>query len=302
MKHLFITGIMRSGTTGISNFLNAQKNITIYRDYPNFLRRIPAKYFQVDTLDEVKKNVLISNLKAEYMSLLRKNIDIHPKDFENIFGLYKILLLSIGNQTDKIIGHKLTESLNILERFIRHDSFLGIYMLRDVRDVILSTKNRFFSYSVVSMIIKWKKEIEKIISLKKKYPNFMIIKYEDFVLKNIKKELSHFLQLEIDWNIKKFKDRNGFTNWAGNTSYAVYDKKEISKGLYTKSINNWHKEIDKDPDLQLAECLSKKELKAFGYELSNIDYNKLNFLKYKSKYHSKQYLQQLKSFLKKLGL
>ncbi len=291
MKYLFITGLRRSGTTAVANFLNSQEEITVYRDYLNFLRQIPMLY-KIEDLER-RKNILLRNAKSEIQSIVGITPELrYEKDYK-IYDIYKDCLDPIKEKGDVMIGHKITESLPIAKLFLEEDNFKCIYVLRDVRDVIGSAKNYILDYDIVKQVKLWKDEILEINNLSNKN-NFLVIKYDDFVKQSNKKEIEQFIQQKINWNIKEFKDRKS-PEWVGNTSYSEYENKDL-KGIYSKSLQKWPSKINNDEDIQYAEYICRTELLDLGYELSNIQYSffeklKFNFRKRSS--HSKQILKDL---------
>ncbi len=300
MNYLFISGLQRSGTTALANFLNSQENITVYRDFLVFLLRVPLNSLELERpLSEREKNLFISNAKAEATSAGLTSFMIRPEKINTVIDFYCQTLDLIANEKGKIVGHKITESLDILKKFLGYKSIFGIYIIRDIRDVLLSSKNRFFNYNAATVIIKWKKDLKALIKLEKSLKqNLLIIKYEDFIQKKINDDLSNFLNIKLNWNIETLRDQNK-KDWIGNTSFSKYYKTEL-KGLHIKSLFKWKDFIDTDSDLLFGEFICKKFLKNYDYELSNSKLSLNQKIRFYFKYFNRLILFKLYNFSKKI--
>jgi hypothetical protein len=99
MNSVIITGQKRSGTTFLANFLNAQRHIMIYRDFLRSIvtvsRTLEIRSFR-ENLSEWEKDVLLSNLKAEFLSIGKSGRSISEKnEFKDVYTLFKKLLSNL---------------------------------------------------------------------------------------------------------------------------------------------------------------------------------------------------------------
>lgn len=258
---------MRSGTTILANFLNSQKGITIYRD---FLVTLRDKHLTIPVEDSFKTNsareeLLLSIIKeAEKIDI---NLNLNKDYVINLVDIYKSCLDQIAHPKDKIVGNKCTQSLFILEKLLPYTNIYSIYIVRDIRDVVISTKQRNTNISrkevdPTNQFRQWKKEIATASLLQKKYPDrFLMIKYEDFIQKRINKQLEVFLGQPLDWGIKKFKDRSGET-FIHNSSFNDFHH---SKGLSQNSISRWKKQTQDKSLVLSAQKSCWTELVNLGY-------------------------------------
>ncbi|USK72951.1 sulfotransferase [Peribacillus frigoritolerans] len=266
MKYLYITGLMRSGTTVLANFLNTQGKITIYRDYVNTLRQALTSNPNLEYFDNIQeKNIVIEKMRTEALDQLKLNLSINPQQIKNIYDLYKSAIDPIASPEDVIIGNKSTQSLFVLEKLLKNKDVLGLYIIRDVRDVLLSSRKRSERLIDADVINNWNTDINKVEQLKKKYPDrFLVIRYEDFVQMKANRILGDFLGVFLNWEIQVFKDRSGqlFRN---NSSYTNI-KKQKTIGFHLQSIGNWRKLKDEELiSIRKVEDICKNGLEKYRY-------------------------------------
>ncbi|WP_181348846.1 sulfotransferase [Thalassobacillus sp. CUG 92003] len=263
MKYLYISGLMRSGTTIVANFLNTQDHVTIYRD---FLISLRNQKIDKSVLTEGEKSNLITGLQKEFdnFSLLPR---VNYSDSNQLIDIYKASLRAISSPNDIIVGNKCTQSLFALEPLMTDPDVLGLYVVRDIRDVLLSTKQRYLNQSsfresiMTKQCNQWKTEVNHAMRLQKKYPDsFYILKYEDFVQNSVSKELADFLNCKLDWSLKTYKDREG-EEFLQNSSF----NNTFSGGLSTSAIGRWKKDTENSAYLREAERVCKREMKQLGY-------------------------------------
>lgn len=264
MRYLYITGLMRSGTTIVANFLNTQKDITIYRD---FLVPLRNQAMRKSYNTNLEKKELIHALKKEAENI-NINLGLNPSKVKNVTEIYKLCLHAIISPHDRIVGNKCTQSLSVLKKLITDGDIYGLYVIRDIRDVILSTKARYIKLSrfkeedMTKQCYRWKKEVKEAMKLKRKYPDsFHIIKYEEFVQKKANKPLEQFLGHQLDWNIKTFKERHG-DKFIHNSSFKNLNK---ASGLSTYGVGRWKTEKKDIKYITEAESICRKELVRLGY-------------------------------------
>jgi hypothetical protein len=177
---------------------------------------------------------------------------------------------------------------------------MGIYIRRDIRSVIHSGKNRFFDYDTDAQIALWKREVAEAEFLQKKYKNFHVVHYEDFVIGKNREELSRFLGQNIKWDIEALKDRNNTREqWLGNTSFGHVEAKQLT-GIYMASVCKWGEEIQHDEDLQYADHVCRDLLDpANGGQMT---YPFAKRLKFYLRHCRWTYSTALRGLIKRLGI
>ncbi len=267
MKKILVTGYMRSGTTLLANFLNCQEECLVYRD---FLRSIfiTSRHLRITSflseLTDRQKNVLLSELKAEAGLLGSKMMDDIGKDFSNLKELYDRAIYAIkGNNDIEIVGSKVTVVGDWLLKTIEETDINVIYIYRDIRDVLLSAKNRFAKYNLMKIMIDLQKDLECALNIKSE--KLLLIKYEDLVLDtdSVTKQLSDFLGVNISKSISVAKDRE--TDWVDNSAFHDLDRVFDAKACY-----RWKKD-QKSREVKYCEILMARFTERLGYNRMSTD-------------------------------
>lgn len=266
VNKLLISGEMRSGTTMIANFLNCQKNITVYRDFLHIERLAKAiGMFSLSTPLSIKqKTQLIYRFNYIDSATLGIIVPINPEDFSNIGEFYNAVLKYVGDKNDQCVGHKSTRVYQIVPELLRYNEELKvIYMIRDPRDVIISASKKFAGENVYDHIKKWKKGVDLLDGLMKNYQERIhLIRFEDLLV-NTESELGrlakflHIHELAIPKNLCDYGE-----NWIDNSSYG--DLKQL---FDPRAVNRW-----KDKPFRInkpIEILCKTEMKRYHYECCN---------------------------------
>jgi hypothetical protein len=273
MKKILITGPTRTGTTLIANFLNAQEGCVIYRDFLGSifegLNRLQIKRFN-SVLDEKGKNIILANLKPEFWNCgLTKINDLTTADFSTLGELYDIALNSLQTEGCHVVGHKITRQEKFLTSLLNETDISVIYTLRDLRDVILSSKNRFYDFDLYQVCSGWKDSVNIAGELANSYPDrFYVLCFEDFVNDAAKQcaRLSDFLGVDIRSNIKTFKDRD--MDWRDNSAFH-----DLDIGVSSKASYRWKNHLS-DEDVIFANYIFGDTLQQFGYEVFGLNLRK----------------------------
>ncbi len=288
MKKIIISGQRRSGTTFLSNLLNSQSNCSIYYDTFRSLFT-DAKKLRIkdinETLFSFQKNILVSGIEAEALSL---GLDIKAdRQFLNSwYDIFSYSLMSIGKSDDKMIGLKITSeyfySIQLLEHGIKF-----IYLVRDPRDVLLSSKNRFSNYNIQSFIRYWKTGYKKIMNLQN-HKNVLMLRYEDLISQNQEtiNSLNSFLGLNLNTNLQELKARKD-SKYIDNSSFG-----DVKKIFDPAPIYRWKKNLN-IPEVKLASLICRKEIAHLNYEQQKVG-NFVSIIKYFLAYN----LGSIKNFFK----
>ena len=201
MQPLFITGEKRSGTSFLANLLNTQAQAVVFADTLGSLF-LAAKQLDIrdlrHPLTSREKNVLISNIIAEGRS---RNVDFSTIQRDECSALYDIFLAALriikGNSGASVVGVKCTQEREMARKLL-HEGSKVIYCVRDPRDVVYSSKNRFAQHNLFATAEQWLEGFQFIESMKGK-ENFLLVKYEELILKKNKvaTEISAELRPEL---------------------------------------------------------------------------------------------------------
>jgi hypothetical protein len=157
----------------------------------------------------------------------------------------------------KIIGTKVTVLGDWLKLLVEETDIYILYIYRDIRDVLLSAKNRFARYDVTNFIIRYKSDINSALSLQSN--RLFLLKYEDFILDTdtVVKQLSEFLGIDINRDIEIAKDRN--TDWLDNSAFH-----DITQLFDENACYRWRK-YRESKEVKYSEILASDMMKRLGY-------------------------------------
>ncbi|NHK32401.1 MAG: sulfotransferase [Asgard group archaeon] len=265
LTKVLITGPMRSGTTFLANFINANQNCMLYRDTLTALFRISPllRINDVNTiLDERKKNILLTRIKAELANLGMSTFkNLTSNDFKNLKDLLNLFFEKLAQKNTKLVGIKVTEASDWCESLLEHTDIKIIHLVRDFRDILLSSKNTFVEFNKHVTSRKLKKSLNRILSIENS--RFCYVRFEDLLInpEQTISTLSDFLGVKLDYKVDSLKDRgNEDLDWEGNSSFH-----DIKKTFDTKAAYRWRSKKD-DPLVKYASVVLKKILKKFSYE------------------------------------
>jgi len=230
MKRILVTGFMRCGTTFVANLINSQKQCMIYQDFMHTLFR-SSTALGIDSflvaLNDRQKNVLLSELKAESWAFGSNVMDSLTLDFSTLRQLYyNALELMQRASKSEVVGTKVTCTHHWHSRLINETDISIIYVYRDPRDVMLSSKNRFTWYNLSKFIVDYSRDLESAFRIDSR--RFLRLRFEDLITDTDRQiaSLSDFLGAQITTEIEALSDK-GF-EWSNNSSFhditTLFDK------------------------------------------------------------------------------
>jgi Sulfotransferase domain len=262
-QRLLVTGEMRSGTTFVANLLNSQVEAKVYADMlvTLFMEGHELNINDIKLpLDSQKKNILISNVIPEGMR--------EEMDFEGInrtldlswLDIFNYCLTQIkGSDSPKIVGIKRTREEKYLKQLL-DDGVMVVYCVRDPRDVVISSKNRFSAHRTNTYIGKWSNSVNNAIGLNR-YSNFFLLKYEDLILNTdeVAGKLEEFLGIEIKTDLKElsFGSRLKYQN---NSSFG-----DVKKLFDSSAVYRW-KKLEDQSEAQFCAHHLAEYISELGYE------------------------------------
>lgn len=148
---VLLTGTQRSGTTFLANYLKAQKECVFLRD--SFMAIFRAgqgiKSF-TEVLPIRTRNIVLFHLKSE---MVAKSVDklnnLKVFQFTTLEELFNLAMELLINEDTKVFGVKITEEEGWFEALLKETDMKMIYLIRDLRDVLLSSVNAFPGCDIV---------------------------------------------------------------------------------------------------------------------------------------------------------
>lgn len=217
----------------------------------NYLANIPQtnKYYLLFSMSH-GIDVLKTANEVKYQ------LDVDPKNFNNMKELYYLLLDSIADKDDLVVGNKVTSCELNIENITKQTDIKIIYIHRDARDVVLSAARKF-KRPIDEYIQAWNNAMNIVIAIKN--PNFLCIKFEDLICKDekVKKKIEEFLGATINFEIEGLKAYDN--KWMANSSF------EDVNSLFDKNVAyRWKK--NKTWDVEKIYSFCKDSLIALGYD------------------------------------
>jgi len=286
VKKILVTGFMRSGTTFLANLLNSQEKCMVYQDFLHTLFRTSTA-LGIDSfllpLDDRQRNVLLSELKAESWAFGSNLMDSLSPGFHNLRELYyNALELMRSANNSEIVGTKVTCTSRWHSRLIDETDIGVIYIYRDPRDVMLSSKNRFAWYDLYTFILDYRKDVESAFRIDSH--RLLRLRFEDLITDTDRQigALSEFLGVEITTGFEVFEDK-GFA-WSDNSSFH-----NITKPFDRRVCYRW-KTRQQSKEVKSCEIVMSSLIRMMGYEIGQ-SYNPLDYLLT----HKSLYLRRLKN-------
>lgn len=265
---LLVTGFMRSGTSLLANFLNAQPDIILLRDRFISLFRdaadLPHPMDFLQPLEPEFKAKLIRSIDSNLETILSAktfeseqqqqqirqmfHIDLSAVDFNNYAELLQYLLSQSASRPVRYVGTKVTLCEHNAGKFIEQCQGKVIAIVRHPYQVISSlvSKNFYdglYAEKALQNIKGWKRGIARVKQLQDN-AEFHWLRYEDLIQSpEIElQRLSEFLQLPLQQNVTQLMDYG--QPWRGNSSFEqsmnLFDSSSLKRpALISEEIKNF---------------------------------------------------------------
>jgi hypothetical protein len=281
---IMVSAAMRSGSTLVSNILNAHRDLLIFENF-HFQR------FIYQDGKKLTKNLLKFkvyemrdrlNLRYNYKINADKVINNVIKKGINYKNLYDELIndQAVINKV-KIVGEDSALNWRFLDQFCKfYSNAKIIHLIRDPRSIFASWKKATYQkndywgclFNVIDCMnyaINYQKKLKK--------KNYMVIKFED-ILSNpeyFAKKICNFLNIKFEKNmIKPKKWSSLFIGKNASLGWSSIEKKNMD-GFYKNRIDAW-KNILTDEEINTIQVLMNKNMKQWGYNIYKIKNKKMN--------------------------
>lgn len=181
--HLLILGRPRSGTTLLTEVLDAQDDVTVRNDFlaGPLIQAKPMGGFDV-ALTQRQRDIALSMAKWN-LRFGGLHLDVTPQSFSTLGELYRCSLEAIALPGDSVTGHKVTMDTEPLPLVLTQTDVRCIYVIRDIRDVVLSASHwatAFVEPRFETSVEKWRRDINAASALRD-HPRLVVLRYEDLV-------------------------------------------------------------------------------------------------------------------------
>jgi hypothetical protein len=252
---VFLCGFPSSGTDLLKNVLNAHPDVSIAGEFP-FLATLAAKYRPRVAGNSV--NALIQDLKKldVYHNFDNSTVTLSPAQQEySVADIYSLMLNADekrwkGNKTPQN-----TENIGKLKSLFPNSKF--ILIVRDVRDVALSWKNKWGKDQLLCAS-KWDLRMQRGRTLLEEFASdHLIIKYESLLdeFESTARAICSFLQIEFHPNMLEYDK---------HISETIEGKLNYGKPLLINNHGKWRNEMRASTARRIEE-VAYRSLKSFGY-------------------------------------
>jgi hypothetical protein len=244
LTKLLITGERRSGTTLFANLMDAQKGVSVYRDFLHIerIRKSVGAHSLCSFLEKRQKERVISYFGSTLTTeRLDSGLELKESDFDNLVDFYCHVLQGVARPGDSVVGHKTTRAHGVIYQLLRLVPNLKvIYVVRDPRDVTISALRRFPRESWFEHIQNWRESytmVRKLAQKSEMSSNIMILRYEDLILHSD----TVLFQVAVFLGCSAFTVPNAITDygqeWQDNSSF-----NDLTRILDTTPIGRWERE------------------------------------------------------------
>jgi hypothetical protein len=274
LNSVFIVGMPRSGTTLLSNLLNATNQIYFGEETHFFevLKKWTVSNRSIDFLDFFLNNKRDTNKHLKYLRLSEKNKEYIFKKRDEInanpYFLLEVICSLKRNENISIIwGEKTPTHFLFLDEI--YDNYKGvkvIQIVRDPRDVYLSqVKIDWGIKNPLTFASLYKKSVRGL-KLNLKSSNYLYLKFED-LLSNPSKEMKtvcEFLSINYSKDIlQKFSSSENMNFDLKLENWKINNSNEFNQNNFGKWKN--HKD---DIEIKFISQLLNEELNYFEYDCS----------------------------------
>ena len=275
IPRIYVSAAMRSGSTLVSNILNAHKDILILENFhfQRFIYKGGEKLTKNLIKFRIKEMALRLGLRYNYnvnsdyviKRLLKKNLTYKNMYDELINDQKKINNLNIVGE-DSALNWRFIEKFN---KFYKNAKV--IHLIRDPRSIFASWKKATYQkidywgcmFNCLDNM-NYAEYYYKSLSPKK----YMVVKFED-ILDDPRlhaKRFCKFLNIKFTENMVRpelwesiFKNKNANLGWSS------IEKKKMS-GFYKNRINSWKRYLN-DEEIFVVQTLLKKQMLRWNYKI-----------------------------------
>lgn len=231
---LVITGQMRSGTTLLANFLNTHKDAMVYRDFLVTPFRV-GRRLGVGSLDEPlgerERNVLVANVKAEAQAIGWPGLEAIDSGCKDLAGLFRQCLAAMhASSGASLAGVKVTGAISWVPDILHKTDARVVLVVRDPRDVLLSSRNRFADYRPSRIMHEW--VATAALTTSTRHDRLFVMRYEDLLLETDRtlRRLERFLGRRLGTVKAPLVDRDH--PWISNSSFHDVDELFDARAAY----------------------------------------------------------------------
>jgi hypothetical protein len=261
-RQVLVMGRPRTGTTLVANLLNSQPAFTVLSDLLSTpLMEGHRRGGFVHPLSAIERNRCLFAVKWELRATDRR-LCLAPHGFRTLEELYSQALSALGQPADRVVGHKIAGLEQVLPRVLEQTDVHCIYVVRDVRDVVLSQWN-VSPRGITLFVYAWKQGVRIARSLSA-HPRLVLLRYEDLVadpaaaIRPVEALLGQPLRTDLD------ELRHDTAPWIENSAFH-----DVERVFDPRPVGRWRRAPD-HPLVLHAAWACAAELEQLGYEAPDL--------------------------------
>jgi len=285
---IYIVGTMRTGSSVITNMLNAHSEIMVLGECIHFFRFI-YKYYEPLNRKNIER--MLKEMHARVYWRYKLNVDVEEilNDIDssgyNYRAIYEAIMRFYLKKLGKVIaGEDVALHWTEIPEFLRlFPEAKIIQICRDPRSIVASWgKSSYQKIDYLITIFNCIDNFDKCSYYSKFLPkeNYLFVRYEDSILtpEKVARRICDFIGVGFEpLMIQPEKWDDIFDGVYVKRGWSSHTGKK-HKGFDSSRIDMW-KESLKDWELCLCEWLAKDRMEKFGYELSGRKFDVNTILK-----------------------
>jgi hypothetical protein len=288
MRHAFVCGYSRSGTTLLGTILDSHPSISMgYELMPvglpplpeaiDHLRRAiategapPAATLRADPITAGRGPFALHAGWAlvgprQLLRLLEQQVAAGTTDARTLQGQARLAMAVVERKREKegtaVTGYKVqTSRFGVFRRLFPDSGFVAI--VRDPRDVIASQMGRGFERSLEKMATHWRDYYRRFQLLSRLHPRHtVVVRYEDLVTDPEPEYARIFgmLGLEYGDEVRRYWESKASIHRTRHNNAPA-----VGKDLFTSSLGRWRKDLDA-AQVATIERVCGRLMKRLGY-------------------------------------
>jgi hypothetical protein len=282
-KHVFVSGLSRSGTTLLQLVLSAHPMVTITPEQ-NFIQ----EFFKTNPVPD---RVLSEAQLAKMIEMMREDIKLNTWPGFNLDGFLATLpdqeytiaqildalfvhFADLSSRGTHYLGNKkglYLAGYGPLTKQVFPDAKF-IYIVRDPRDTIRSIVANIAYRSLTDEAIRCTEATHQIAEMETRYPgDVLTVRYEDLVTdpKAVCQTLCKFLAIPFDEQMLRFYELNRDGSMLIGVTREIHPN--TSSPFNPELVGQWKKQNSFTPNqLRTIESFAYPYMKRFGYELEEV--------------------------------
>ena len=262
-RRIFITGRSRSGTTLVQSLLTSQPGIRVFNDVLAPLGTMLSRAHGARrALEGRQKNIALASVKHDLRhhvaSEALQALDVSTNLDELLERALALLDLHVEGPPKEAawIGHKSNSQAAALPHLLEETDVHCIYVVRDVRDVMLSLLNFWHTVDPQRVVDGWLNEL-RVVEPLRGHDRCCVVRYEDLVRSPdaALEPVAAMLDVRLDTTLPLVDERG--RPWRANSAF-----RDVRSAFDASALERWRQSDAAEVAYAAARC--SRTLGAWG--------------------------------------